>query len=144
MYQDISGSELNKILVDNPNEIILVNYAAEYIGESNMLDNIVQELSRKDYDKIRFYRIDSDVSSDHVAAQGIFEIPTIVIYSSSELVYHATGLQSRYHLRKTLDKLSGIERPENDYWLEFPNIWLSLFKLFGIKLIKFGDVLLLS
>ncbi len=115
MYQDISGSELNKILVDNPNEIILVNYAAEYIGESNMLDNIVQELSRKDYDKIRFYRIDSDVSSDHVAAQGIFEIPTIVIYSSSELVYHATGLQSRYHLRKTLDKLSGIERPENDY-----------------------------
>ena len=115
MYQNIDGSELNQILVNHSDEIILVNYAADYIGESNMLDNIVQELSRKDYEKVSFYRIDTDASSEHAAAQGIYQVPTIVIYSDSELVYHATGLQSRYHLRKTLDKLTGIERPESEY-----------------------------
>lgn len=105
MCDTITGEELNDILIENPNAVILVNYAADYIGESKMLDNVVNTLSRDYDDSVQFYRIDCDENNEHVTSRGIYQIPTVVIYSGSELVHYGTGLQSRYQLAKILDKL---------------------------------------
>lgn len=113
MYKTITGKKLNSLLIENNSEVIVVCFAAKYLGESRILDQVLSELS-EDYDnKASFYRIDADTESDYAADKGIFRLPTVLFYVDSELTHLSTGLQSKSSLEKILNSFAGFPEPNS-------------------------------
>lgn len=104
MFSKVKGEELDSILIDNMEDVILVSFSMRYSGEARMMDESIRELTREYESRVQFFRIDADENIDYVAAKGIYQLPTLVIYYNAELVYHGVGLHSKSNVRKMINQ----------------------------------------
>lgn len=61
----------------------IVDFYASWCGPCNKLSPIMEKLSKKYEDKVNFYKIDVDKSSDLANVLGITAIPTLIFFSDS-------------------------------------------------------------
>lgn len=101
MFSKIKGEELNKGLKKNSKDIILVNFSTRYSGQTRMLDASIKELIEECGDNIQFFRIDADENTEYIAAQGIHQLPTLLIYYKTKLVHHGS-VHCKYNLCKII------------------------------------------
>ena len=104
MFSKVKGEELDGVLINNLNDVILVSFSTRYSGEARMMDASIKELTREYDSGVQFFCIDADENLDYIAAKGIHQLPTLVIYYNAELVYHGVGLHSKSSLRKMINQ----------------------------------------
>lgn len=75
----IEGNALNYV-GDKP---AIVDFYASWCGPCKMLSPIIEKLSKKYEDKVYFYKIDVDKSSDLANSLNITAIPTLIFFSDS-------------------------------------------------------------
>jgi len=109
MFNTINGTELDQLLIQNSEGLIVVCFSADYLGESRMLDSILQEIA-SDYSSVIFVRIDGDADSHYAAQKGVYHLPTVMIYNASELVHFKQGLQGKAALKRTLSAIISNEQ----------------------------------
>lgn len=102
MLLTIEGEKLDEELINKPEGIIFVVFSAPFSGASRMLDEVIEELAGDFGSDVDFYRIDADAEPDFAADKGIYVVPTVLIYSDSELIYHRKGLQGKFLLKDVL------------------------------------------
>lgn len=61
----------------------IVDFYASWCGPCKMLSPIMEKLSKKYEDKVNFYKIDVDKSSDLANALNIRAIPTLIFFKDS-------------------------------------------------------------
>lgn len=104
MFSKIKGEELDELLRRETDEVVLLSFSTRYSGEARMLDASIKELVREYNGKVQFFRIDADENADYIAAHGIHQLPSLLIYYQTQLIYRGIGLHSKSKLRKLINQ----------------------------------------
>ncbi len=97
----VNSNEFNNLV--NNNNIVLVDFYANWCGPCKMLSPIVEELSNEINDVV-FAKVDVDESSDIASTFGIMSIPTIIIFKNGVVNSKTVGFQSKSELKSLIEE----------------------------------------
>ncbi|HPG38925.1 MAG TPA: thioredoxin [bacterium] len=86
--KNLSMPELESTL--NNNDIVLIDFWAQWCGPCRMFGPIFEKVSEK-YPDIAFTKVDTEKEQDLAAAFGIQSIPTLAIFREKILLYKQPG-----------------------------------------------------
>ena len=90
--------------VINSNQIVLVDFSANWCGPCRMIDPIISEIAKEYNNIIKVVKIDTDDSTNVPAKYGIRSIPTLMIFKDGIKVDTVIGAVPRSTLLNTLNK----------------------------------------
>lgn len=96
----VNSNEFNNLINNN---IVLVDFYANWCGPCKMLSPIVEELSNEINDVV-FAKVDVDESNDIAANFKIMSIPTIIIFKNGKLISKTVGFQSKSELKNFIEE----------------------------------------
>ena len=94
MVKIIRSNEFNEIL---KNEVVLVDFFANWCGPCKMLSPVIEQVSNEITDVI-FVKVDVDESPDLASMFGIMSIPTLLLFKDGELKNKTMGFMSKSDL----------------------------------------------
>lgn len=94
MVKIIKSNEFNEIL---KNEVVLVDFFANWCGPCKMLSPVIEQVSNEITD-VTFVKVDVDESPDLASMFGIMSIPTLLLFKNGELKNKAMGFMSKSDL----------------------------------------------
>jgi thioredoxin 1 len=71
---------------------VVADFYADWCGPCHQVAPVIEELSSKFGDTVRFVKVDIDKSLDLVWEYGVSSIPTIVLFEGGETKSRVTGL----------------------------------------------------
>jgi thioredoxin 1 len=92
----INSSEFNDLINNN---VVLVDFFANWCGPCKMLSPIVEELSNEINDVV-FAKIDVDESSNVASDYKVMSIPTLILFKNGKMVNKTVGFQSKEDLKR--------------------------------------------
>jgi thioredoxin 1 len=105
MAKVINSNEFNSEVL-NSNEVVLVDFSAEWCGPCKMLAPIIDELSNEMEGKSKVFKIDVDQSGDIAQKYNIMNVPTVMIFKNGEVVEKVVGFQPKEVLKGKLEQHS--------------------------------------
>ena len=84
--------------------VVLVDFYADWCGPCKMLAPVLEGLSEK-MDKVTFYKVNVDASSDLAGRYGIQAIPNLVIFKDGKAVDQITGFVPEGEIVSRLEKV---------------------------------------
>ena len=84
----LNSSEFDNAIASG---VVLVDFYADWCGPCKMLAPVLEGLSEK-MDKVTFYKVNVDASSDLAGRYGIQAIPNLVIFKDGKAVDQITVL----------------------------------------------------
>ena len=101
MVTDVTSVEHFREVISRP-DVSLVDFHAEWCGPCKLMESYITELS-KTTPKIRFYKVDVDITPDVAqCVGGVHVMPTILIYQGGSKIESIAGAT-----RKGLEALVG-------------------------------------
>lgn len=85
-------------------EMVLIDFYADWCGPCKMLAPVLEGLSEK-MDKVTFYKVNVDASSDLAGRYGIQAIPNLVIFKDGKAVDQITGFVPEGEIVSRLEKV---------------------------------------
>lgn len=89
---EYQGQPMNEVV--NSNEVVLVQYYADWCGPCQMLKPILEQLST-DMTDIKFYRVNIENHRDLAVSAKVQSIPTVVLYKNGTEVAREAGFKPR-------------------------------------------------
>lgn len=86
------------------NQIVLVDFSANWCGPCRMIAPIITEISQKYSNVVKVVKVDTDESASIAAKYGIRSIPTLMIFKNGSKVDTVIGAVPRSTLLNTLNK----------------------------------------
>lgn len=93
---NINSKEFNDVL---KNDVVLVDFYANWCGPCKMLSPIVEDLSNEINDVI-FAKIDIDESNEIASMFGVMSIPTLILFKNGKIVNKSVGFLSKDELKR--------------------------------------------
>ena len=84
-------------------ELVLVDFWAEWCGPCKMFAPIVDELATEYDGKLKVAKLDADENPNTMQAYGVMGIPTLILFKGGEAVERITGYMPKKNL---VDRLS--------------------------------------
>ncbi|SRR5690606_4713273 len=84
-------------------ELVLVDFWAEWCGPCKMIAPIVDELATEYDGKLKVAKLDADENPNTMQAYGVMGIPTLILFKGGEAVERITGYMPKKNL---VDRLS--------------------------------------
>lgn len=103
MAKVINSSEF-KDEVLNSNDVVLIDFFAEWCGPCKMLAPIVEELSKEMAGKAKVFKVDVDKSGDIAQKYGIMGVPTVIIFKNGTAVDKMVGFQPKEVLKSKVEQ----------------------------------------
>jgi thioredoxin 1 len=91
-------------LLSKENELVMVDFWAEWCGPCKMLSPIVDELSQELDGKMTIGKVDVSDQQDLAAEYGVRNIPTILFFKNGELVDKQVGALPKAALQEIINK----------------------------------------
>lgn len=91
-------------LLSKENELVMVDFWAEWCGPCKMLSPIVDELSLELDGKMTIGKVDVSDQQDLAAEYGVRNIPTILFFKNGELVDKQVGALPKAALQDIINK----------------------------------------
>ena len=79
----------------NSEKPVLIDFYADWCGPCKVLGPIVKDLKSDFGDKIIVVKIDTEKNQSLSSKLGIRSIPTLIIYQKGEIVWRASGVQTK-------------------------------------------------
>jgi len=99
---DDSSFEANVLKSDKP---VMVDFWAPWCGPCKAIGPVIEELSKKFGDKIRFMKCNVDNNPVTPGKYGIKAIPTLIFFKDGKVSDQITGMVAKSKLEDTLNKL---------------------------------------
>lgn len=97
---NVNTNNFNEVLKNN---IVVVDFFANWCGPCKMLSPIIEEVSNEMNDVV-FAKVNIDESSDIAGKFGIMSIPTIIIFKNGNAVSKNVGFLSKSELREFIEQ----------------------------------------
>jgi thioredoxin 1 len=102
MAKVINSNEFNSEVL-NSNQVVLVDFSAEWCGPCKMLAPIIDELSNEVQGNAKVFKVDVDQSRDVAQKYNIMNVPTVIIFKNGEVVDKSIGFQPKEVLKGKLE-----------------------------------------
>ena len=96
MIEEIKNSSEFENIINN-NEIVFVDFYATWCMPCKMMSGIIDEIA-KEYQKVKFIKIDVDQNTELAIKYNVMSIPTIMIFEKGELIKRHTGYMDKDEL----------------------------------------------
>lgn len=93
------------------NDIVLVDWWADWCGPCKMFAPVYDEVSAK-HDDIVFGKIDTEDQQQLAAAAGISSIPTLMAFRENVLVFSQPGAINAQQLDHLIEQVRGLDMAE--------------------------------
>lgn len=90
------------------NDIVLVDWWADWCGPCKMFAPVYDEVSQK-HDDIVFGKIDTEAQQQLAAAAGISSIPTLMAFRENVLVFSQPGAINAQQLDQLVEQVRGLD-----------------------------------
>jgi len=97
-----SGEFKDEVL--NSNDVVLIDFFAEWCGPCKMLSPIVEELSKEMEGKAKVFKVDVDKSGDIAQKYGIMGVPTVIVFKNGTAVDKMVGFQPKEVLKSKVEQ----------------------------------------
>ena len=77
------------------NDLVLVDFWAEWCGPCKMLAPVIEELADELYGTVVVGKLDIDEYTDFAISLGIMSIPTLILFKNGEEVNRVVGVQPK-------------------------------------------------
>lgn len=88
----------------NSNDVVLIDFFAEWCGPCKMIAAIVEELSKEMAGKAKVFKVDVDKSGDIAQKYGIMGVPTVIIFKNGTAVDKMVGFQPKEVLKSKVEQ----------------------------------------
>ena len=89
MIEELNKETFNKVLESN--EVVLVDFYADWCGPCKMLGPIMEEISNN----IKVYKVNVDIAGDLARDFGIMSIPCVIAFKDGKEINRSIGLKSK-------------------------------------------------
>ncbi|MDD4077392.1 MAG: thioredoxin [Bacilli bacterium] len=83
------------------NDLVLVDFYADWSGPCRMIAPIIQEIAEEAKDKVKVLKVDVDRERDLAFAYNITSIPTLILFRNGEIVSEMRGFQPKNIIMNT-------------------------------------------
>lgn len=108
MAKVINSREFKDEVLNSNNDVVLVDFFAEWCGPCKMLAPVVEELSIEMAGKAKVFKVDVDKSGDIAQKYGIMGVPTVMIFKNGTDVDKIVGFQPKEVLKSKVEQYSVI------------------------------------
>ncbi|MBO7255505.1 MAG: thioredoxin [Paludibacteraceae bacterium] len=103
MAKQITDANLQEVL-DNE-ELVVIDFWAEWCGPCRMISPIVDELAEEYAGRVLIGKVNVDENDEVVEKYGIRNIPTILFIKKGEVIDKKVGASSKADLKAKIDAL---------------------------------------
>jgi len=103
MAKVVNSSEFKSEVI-NSNDVVLVDFFAEWCGPCKMIAPALEELSREFEGKAKVFKVDVDKSGDIAGEFQVMAVPTLVIFKNGKVAETMVGFQPKNVLKNKLEK----------------------------------------
>lgn len=103
---ELTQESFEKTIQDN--DIVLVDWWAEWCGPCKMFAPVYDEVSQQ-HDDIVFGKIDTEDQQQLAAAAGISSIPTLMAFRENVLVFSQPGAINAQQLAQLIEQVRGLD-----------------------------------
>ena len=90
------------------NEIVIVDFWAEWCGPCKSFAPIYEEVS-KEYDDVVFGKIDTEAQQELASHFQIRSIPTLMIFREQVVLYSEAGMLNHTQLKEVISKVQELD-----------------------------------
>ncbi|PWQ94191.1 thioredoxin [Leucothrix arctica] len=90
------------------NEIVIVDFWAEWCGPCKSFAPIYEEVS-KEYDDVVFGKIDTEAQQELASHFQIRSIPTLMIFREQVVLYSEAGMLNNTQLKEVISKVQELD-----------------------------------
>jgi thioredoxin 1 len=92
------------------NELVLVDFGAEWCHPCKQLDPIIEELAEEWDGIVKVCKLDTAVNINSIMKYRIMSIPTLILFKKGIEVKHISGTASRKRILDTFIPYIGVEK----------------------------------
>ena len=101
MIKHIKENEFSQVI---NNDLVLVDFYAEWCGPCKMLGPVLEELSNQR--SLDVYKINVDEIDDLAKSLGIMSIPTLLIFKDGKLLESKTGFMPEIEIQNWIQSVN--------------------------------------
>jgi thioredoxin 1 len=90
-------------MVMNSEELVLVDFWAEWCGPCKMIAPVLEELAQELDGQMTVGKLDVDHNPDTAMAFGVMSIPTLLLFKGGQPVDRIVGFQPKAQLKKRIE-----------------------------------------
>jgi thioredoxin 1 len=95
---------------------VVADFYADWCGPCHQVAPLIEELSSKYGDTVRFVKVDIDESPDLAREYGVFSIPTIVLFERGETKSRVTGARPAHVIERKLELTPSHRGGDHLHW----------------------------
>lgn len=103
---ELTAQDFEKTVTDN--DIVLVDFWADWCGPCKMFAPVFEESSEKNDDVVHA-KVDTDANQDLAAAFGVSSIPTLMAFREGVLVFRQAGALNAQQLDQVVEGVQGLD-----------------------------------
>lgn len=85
-------------------ELVLVDFTAEWCGPCKMLKPVLEDVSRQMKGKVSITKVDIDRNKKTATQYRIQSVPTLILFKNGQIKWRQSGYQSAKQIVATLQK----------------------------------------
>ncbi|MEM0993941.1 MAG: thioredoxin family protein [Bacteroidota bacterium] len=106
-YRVFNEEEASLLLQSANGTPIVMKFSADWKGTSQIMDNILKELSAEYPKNIHFVKIDTEDSEAFANEFGVHRIPTTLIFKDKTMIDHFEGMLPKQEVKEKIEKAMG-------------------------------------
>ena len=106
---ELTNENFNKTITDN--EIVLIDFWAEWCGPCKMFGPVFEKAAEK-YPEIAFAKVNNEVEQELAGSFGIRSIPTLAVYRDQTLIFSQPGALPADALEDLIGQIKNLDMTE--------------------------------
>ena len=91
MAKEITLNEFNELVLANKEELIVVDFYANWCGPCRMLAPIITEVCEQN--SVKLYKVNTDQNAELAKLNGVLALPTVMLFRNGEMVEKFVGFR---------------------------------------------------